>query len=160
MKLTIRTHTPGDIGWIISRHGEIYTREFDFDPDFEIHIANKFVHFFRKEKPVFDTVWIARIDKERVGSIAVSKKFEKKAFINFVLVSDNHRGHGIASKLFDTVIQHCKNYHSEVLELETYDCLKSARNLYHKLGFNITVVNKDVALFGQSLDQEFWQKKL
>ncbi len=160
MKLTIRTHAPGDIGWIISRHGEIYTTEFNFDPYFEIHIANKFVHFFRKEKSKFDTIWIAIIDEERVGSLAISKKSEEKGFINFVLVSDQYRGHGIAQKLFDTAIQHCKNHKFEVIELETYDRLKSARKLYDKLGFEIITVHKDVTLFGQTMNQEFWQMRL
>ncbi len=160
MKFTIREHQPGDIGWIISKHGEIYTQEFEFNPSFETHIANKFVYFFRKEKSPFDTIWICEIDGQRAGSVAVWKKSEEKAFINFVLVLDGYRGHGIANKLFEVVIQHCKDYQFKAIELETYDCLKSARNLYDKLGFAIIQTNKEVTLFGKTMDQEFWQMRL
>ncbi|MDN5205511.1 GNAT family N-acetyltransferase [Fulvivirgaceae bacterium BMA10] len=157
MKFGIRKHNPGDIGWIIGKHGEIYTNEFNFDPGFEIHIANKFIDFF---KDPFNTVWIAEVNGERAGSIAVSKKSDKKAFVNFVLVLNKHRGHKIAQKLFEVVIRHCRDHQFELLELETYNCLESARRLYDKIGFKITEVNKDMELFGLTIDQEFWEMSL
>ncbi|MEW7291114.1 GNAT family N-acetyltransferase [Aquimarina sp. 2304DJ70-9] len=160
MEFNIRKHKPGDIGWIISMHGEIYIEEFNFDPNFEIHIANKFVHFFRKEKSSFDTVFICETDEERVGSIAISNISDTKAFINFVLISPKYRGNGISRTLLDVVIQHCRNHHYKSIELETYDLLKSARNLYDQYGFTIKTVHKNVELFGQTMDQEFWEMRL
>jgi hypothetical protein len=31
----VRTHRPGDFGWIIQAHGEIYARDYGLGPDFE-----------------------------------------------------------------------------------------------------------------------------
>lgn len=158
--LTLRQHKPGDIGWIICQHGEIYTNEFSFDPSFEIHIANKFVDFFGERNTSFDTVWVAEVNEERAGSIAVSRKSDKRAFVNFVLVLDKYRGRKIAYKLFEVAIQHCRDHQFELLELETYSCLEGARKLYDKIGFNITEADKGVTLFGQTLDREFWEMRL
>lgn len=160
MECIIRTHQPGDIGWIISKHGEIYTQEFNFDPSFEVHIANKFVYFFRDEKSAFDSIWIAEVANQRAGSISVWERSTHEAFINFVLVLDEFRGNGIAKLLLDKVINHCKANHYTTIALETYSSLQGARKIYDKSGFKITKEYKNQQLFGQTLDQEFWEMKL
>lgn len=158
--MRIRKHKSGDIGWMISQHGEIYTQEFQFDPHFEIHIAQKLIHFLRKGRPDFDTIWLAEVEKKRAGSIAISRRGGNIAFINFVLVSDEFRGLGIAQTLMETVINYCKQSQILAIELETYDCLVAARKLYAKLGFEILESNKSIKMHGQTLDQEFWGLKL
>jgi len=67
----IRKAKPGDLGWVISMHGIIYSQEFQFDLNFELNIASKVVAFFEKAV-AFDCLWIKEINGERAGSIAVS----------------------------------------------------------------------------------------
>ena len=155
----IRKHEPGDVGWIISMHGKIYAEEFQFDSSFEVHIASKIVEFFRQSEP-FNSVWISEVNGERAGSIAVSRLSDRKAFINFLLVMDQFRGHGIAQSLMDVVVDHAKTRGVSVLRLETYSILESARNLYRRMGFNIVEAKAGLNRFGRSFDQEFWEKPL
>ncbi len=160
MDALIRNHQPGDIGWVISKHGEIYTREFSFDPSFEVHIANKFVKLFSPASSSFNSLWIAEVEGDRAGSIGISQKSDHVAFINFVLVLNEFRGSGIAKQLFETVRNHCEEQNFRTMELETYSCLVAARELYRALGFKISLTNSGVQAFGQTVDQEFWQLDL
>ena len=159
MNITIRSSQPGDIGWIISMHGEIYAKEFKFDPDFEVHIASKMLDFLEAIERSFGGIWMCEANGDRAGSIAVSKDLEDRAFINFVLVSDRYRGYGIGRKLLDAVIERSRKEGLETIRFETYSCLKGARELYRKAGFRIVEVEKDVQLFGQVFDQEFWEMR-
>jgi ribosomal protein S18 acetylase RimI-like enzyme len=154
----IRTHSSGDFGWIISIHGEVYTREFGFDDSFEINIADKIVKYFAK-KDVFNRIWIAEIENKRVGSIAIRLIADNVGFINFVAVLEEFRGNGIADALMREVIRHAYQHEISKLRLETYTCLVSARELYKKLGFNI-VESAEIKQFGQELVREFWELPL
>ena len=159
MDINFRTHKPGDVGWIIAKHGEIYTSEFNFDPSFEVHIANKMVDFFHQNDP-FDTIWIAEAEGDRAGSIAISRVSEQQSFINFLLVMNQYRGQKIAQRLFEKVIQHSRDHQFIEIGLETYSCLTGARKLYQQQGFEIVKINPDQTKFGQTFDQEFWQLQL
>ncbi len=152
----LRNLKPGDLGWIISKHGEIYTQEFQFDITFEVNIAAKAVALLKKAN-TFDTFWIYEIEGKRAGSIAISKLSDQVAFINFVLVLNEFRGKGVAQTLMNKAIGHARADGMTIIRLETYSCLKNARKLYKKLGFTITEPPKQIAKFGQSFDQEFWQ---
>jgi ribosomal protein S18 acetylase RimI-like enzyme len=155
----IRKPKPGDLGWVISMHGITYSKEFQFDSNFELNIASKIIAFFDKAA-AFERLWIKEIQGERAGSIAVSQISDQVAFINFLLVLSQFRGQGIAEELLDTAIHHAKEHKFSVIRLETYSCLKNARKLYKKVGFNMAKTTKDIEKFGQSFDQEFWELQL
>lgn len=156
--MEIRNHQPGDLGWIISVHGEIYSHEFDFDGSFETNIADKVVQYFSHADD-FNRVWIALVDDKRAGSVALRKLSDGVGFINFVVVLDEFRGSGIANGLMETVLDHAKAHGITKLRLETFTCLASARELYKKLGFEIVESNRIFA-FGKDLEQEFWELSL
>lgn len=159
MKITLRNPVPGDIGWLISIHGELYAEQFNFDSNFEIDIAKKLIGFL-ESKDQFNQIWIAEADKERIGSIAISLRQDQTSFINFLLVKREYRGYGIARELMDKVIHHSREFNINSIRLETYSCLKDARNLYKKYGFEPYDVRPNLEKYGQSFDQEFWEKRL
>ena len=159
MEILLRKPTLGDIGWVISIHGEIYSRQFHFDSTFEINITQKVASFYEQIND-FNILLIAENNGERVGSIAVSLQSEKSAFINFLLVRDEYRGRGVARKLMDKVIQRSRDYGLESIRLETYSCLVDARGMYIKYGFKLYESNKNIKKFGQVFDQEFWELNL
>lgn len=134
MEIILRNPVPGDIGWLISMHGKLYAEQFDFDSNFERDIAKKVIAFLENQNS-FNRLWVATIKNEPIGSIAVSLKPDQTAFINFLLVKTECRGCGVASTLMNKVILHCKDHGIDLLCLETYSCLKSARNLYKKYDF-------------------------
>lgn len=159
MEIILRNPVPGDIGWLISQHGKLYAEQFKFDSHFERDIAKKVLSFLEADHP-FNMLWIATTDKQAVGSIAVSLKPDQTAFINFLLVLPEYRGCGVAKTLMNKVVSHCTDHRLEVLRLETYSCLTSARELYRKYDFALTSTNVGVQKYGQSFDQEFWEKRL
>lgn len=140
-------------------HGKLYAEQFKFDSNFEIDIAKKVISFLEKQNS-FDMLWVAAINNEAVGSIAVSLKPDQTAFINFLLVKPECRGYGISKILLDKVISRCKDHNLKILRLETYSCLKTAREVYKKYGFTLLDKNVDVEKYGQLFDQEFWEKSL
>ncbi len=159
MEIILSNPSPGDIGWLISIHGQLYAEQFNFDSKFEMDIAKKVINFLEASDD-FNRLWIAITDNKRVGSIAVSLKPDRTAFVNFLLVKTEYRGYGIAKTLLDKVISHTKDNDLKAIRLETYSCLENARRLYDKYGFAIYKKNATVKKYGQSFDQEFWEKPL
>lgn len=159
MEITFRSPAPGDIGWLISVHGELYAEQFSFDSNFEMDIAKKALGFLENNSK-FNKIWIAQAGAERVGSIAISLRPDQTSFINFLLVKREYWGRGIARQLMDMAIHHAQDANINVIRLETYSCLKDARNLYKKYGFEPYDIRPSLEKYGQSFDQEFWEKRL
>lgn len=159
MEIIIRPTEPGDIGWLIGMHGKIYSRQYRFDSGFEIDIARKTAGFFEKTNN-FNRIYIAQVNNEPAGSIAISLKREDISFVNFLLVTESYRGNGIAEKLLEKVINRSRGKAVKKIHLETYSCLVEARTLYKKYGFCCYTKNSDIKKFGQVFDQEFWELKL
>lgn len=157
--IVLRDRIPGDYGWIISKHGEIYSQEFHFDRQFEIDIAKKILTLNDNPGSGF-RLWIAEVDGLRAGSMAVSKLTEETAFANFVLVLNKYRGMGIAKSLMNNIIEHCRQSDFKTLRLETYSCLQDARELYISMGFAITESTRNMQKYGQTFDREFWELNL
>jgi len=159
MNISLDKPAPGDIGWLISAHGAAYAEQFQFDRQFELDITRKVATFYQKVDD-FNRVLISRIDGQRTGSVAVSRKSKQVAFINFLLVLEKYRGHGIAKRLFDNVIDHSGKHGCRIVRLETYSILTAARGMYRRYGFELVEVNEDVKMYGRVFDQEFWELKL
>lgn len=159
MEITLKNPQPGDIGWLISTHGVQYSEEYSFDQEFEIDIARKAISFLEQNND-FNRIFIAYFKSKRIGSIAISFKPDKTAFINFLLVKKQYRGKGVAKRLIDKAISHAINSDSQLIQLETYSCLKNARFLYKNYGFTIYKTNPRKRKYGQTFDQEFWEKKI
>ena len=159
MKIIFRKPKPGDIGWVIAKHGEVYSQQFQLNSWFELDIARKILSFFGNPAD-FDLFLVTEIDDKRVGSIAVSRQSETVAFVNFLLVLTEYRGQGIAKALMHKVIQHAQAYPFKFLRLETYSILEAARRLYQKQGFRRYEMIAEVQKYGRVFDQEFWELKL
>lgn len=156
MLITLREHAIGDPGWIVSKHGEIYSSEFHFDGTFELNIADKLVRYFSEPVP-FNRIWIAEVDGERAGSTALREISAQKSFVNFVILLDQFRGNGIAQQLMEKAIETSRQQGYQCVRLETFSCLVAARKLYERLGFRIAEPAKDIRQFGRPLTQEFWE---
>ncbi len=159
MKLTIREPKAGDLGWLISTHGSLYSQQYNFDSDFEIDIARKVISFI-ESKHAFNRIFIAQVNSRRAGSIAVSIKSDDSAFINFLLVKNQYRGQGIGKKIMEKVISHTVDNGLRFMRLETYSCLQNARKMYEKYDFKMYKKNPAIEKYGQVFDQEFWEKEI
>jgi len=155
----LRFNSPGDIGWIIHRHGVVYSEEYGFDETFEALVAEILVQFIRKNDPKRECIWIAEQDGERVGAVMIVDAGEQIAQLRLLLVEPRVRGRGIGKQLINECIKFSKRNRYRKIKLWTQSNLLEARHLYAKAGFKM-VDEYPHKSFGLNLIAEFWELSL
>jgi hypothetical protein len=64
-----RADRPGDLGWVVMAHGEIYAEQFGWNSDFEALVARIVADYASDHDSTRDAAWIAEVDGERAGCI-------------------------------------------------------------------------------------------
>jgi GNAT superfamily N-acetyltransferase len=132
--VAIRTaDRPGDLGWMVQAHGEVYAAEYGWDADFERLVAG----IVGGIDPRRDVGWIAELDGRRVGCVLCVAGDGDEAVLRILLVHPDGRGHGIGGRLVDTCLDHARAHGFRVMRLWTNDCLDAARRLYLARGFTL-----------------------
>jgi DNA-binding MarR family transcriptional regulator/GNAT superfamily N-acetyltransferase len=155
----LRPHRPGDIGWIIHRHGVLYAEEYGWDETMEALIADILARFIQHHDPRREYLWIAEQDGERVGSILVVDAGEEVAQLRILLVEPKARGRGIGKRLIQECLDFSKRAGYKKIKLWTQSILVEARHLYEKAGFTL-VERKPHHSFGHDLAAEIWELPL
>jgi DNA-binding MarR family transcriptional regulator/GNAT superfamily N-acetyltransferase len=155
----LRSHRPGDIGWVISRHGAIYAQEFGWDISFEALVAEIAAQFVRVYDPLREHCWIAEIDGEPAGSIMLVKASDEVAKLRLLLVDKNARGFGVGRALTEQCIRFARDAGYSSITLWTQSMLVAARAIYQRAGFRKISQEKHHS-FGADLVGETWELKL
>jgi DNA-binding MarR family transcriptional regulator/GNAT superfamily N-acetyltransferase len=152
----IRPHRPGDIGWVISRHGALYAEEYGWDETFEgfvAEIAGRFVKSFDARR---ERCWIAEREGEIVGSVLLVKGGdEHTAKLRLLYVEPNARGLGIGARLVEECRRFGRSAGYRRIMLWTNSVLVSARRIYEAAGYRLTE-SAPHRSFGQDLVGETW----
>jgi DNA-binding MarR family transcriptional regulator/GNAT superfamily N-acetyltransferase len=158
-RVVLRDPKPGDMGWVVQTHGELYDREYGFDWTFEALVAEivaKFVHDFDPQR---EKAWIAEVDGERVGSVFVVRKSATVAKLRLLILRPEARGLGLGGRLTDECIAFARAAGYRKLVLWTQSNLTAARALYASRGFVLKESEPNDA-FGQKLVSETWERPL
>ena len=139
---------PGDLGWIVMAHGELYAREFGWDTTFEALVARIVADYAEKHDPAREATWVAEKDGRRVGCISVVAASEpptseaasqqKTARLRVLLVDPAGRGSGLGNRLVDQVLDFAREAGYDRIVLWTHDVLTAAARIYLKAGFVLT----------------------
>ncbi len=152
----LRHHQPGDMGWVVHRHGVLYSQEYGWDEHFEALVAEIAAKFIQHYDPKCERCWIAEREGEIVGSVFLVKHLKGIAKLRMLLVEPSARGHGIGRRLVDECIRFARQAGYRKITLWTQNNLTAARAIYKKTGFTLvaSVPNND---FGHGLMSETWE---
>jgi DNA-binding MarR family transcriptional regulator/N-acetylglutamate synthase-like GNAT family acetyltransferase len=152
---SVRAPLPGDIGWVVQRHGALYAAEYGFDARFEALVARVAGEFLAQNDPAQERCWIAERDDVRLGSVFLVRSSEEVAKLRLLIVEPAARGLGIGKRLVAECIDFARLAGYRTITLWTNDILLAARGIYQAAGFRL-VSSTPHQMFGPPMVGEDW----
>jgi GNAT superfamily N-acetyltransferase len=128
---------PGDLGWVVQAHGELYAAEFGWDTSFEALVARIVADFAGDHDPVREAAWIAELGDRRVGCVFCVAADEQTAQLRILLVHPDARGGGVGARLTAECVGFARSAGYARMRLWTNHPLVAARHIYLAAGFDL-----------------------
>lgn len=147
---------PGDLGWMVMAHGEIYAGQFGWDADFEALVAGVVADYAAGHSPATEAGWIAEVDGERAGCVLlVAGEEPQVAKLRILLVTPAARGLGLGTRLVAEALAFARTAGYRGVTLWTTGNLVSARRIYEHFGFTLAD-EEPTRGFGHDLISQTW----
>jgi DNA-binding MarR family transcriptional regulator/ribosomal protein S18 acetylase RimI-like enzyme len=157
--IILRTHQPGDMGWVTSAHGALYAQEYGWNIEFEALVAKITAEFIENFDAKRERCWIAELDGERVGSVFVVRKNDDIAKLRLLIIDPRARGLKLGRRLVEECLRFAKAAGYSAMTLWTQSNLTAARAIYQRAGFTLTAQEPHHS-FGADLIGETWDINL
>jgi DNA-binding MarR family transcriptional regulator/GNAT superfamily N-acetyltransferase len=158
--LVLRPPAPGDLGWVVERHGYRYAAEYGWDTTFEALVARIVADFAERDDSKREAAWIAELDGERVGCVFCTAADAKNtARLRLLIVEPSARGAGVGTRLVDECLLFARRAGYRRITLWTNDVLVAARRIYERAGFRCDRREPHHS-FGRDLVGEYWSRDL
>ena len=159
-RYVLRDPRPGDFGWIVSRHAELYAQEYGWAEPFEGLCAQIVADFVNNFDPKRERCWMAEIDGKNVGCVMLVKDEQPDvARLRLLLVDPKGRGLGLGTRLVDECVRFARAAGYKKITLWTHSVLTAARHVYENAGFTLTW-SEPRHTWGQDVVAEFWDLEL
>jgi GNAT superfamily N-acetyltransferase len=132
-----RLGRPGDLGWVVMAHGELYAAEFGWDSTFEALVARIVADYAGQHDDAREAAWIAEKAGHRVGCIFCVAADEQTAQLRILLVDPAARGHRLGTRLVDECLEFARGAGYKRMKLWTNHPLLAARRIYLSRGFQL-----------------------
>jgi len=155
----LRPPSPGDLGWVVHRHGAVYAQEYGYNEQFEALVAEIVAHFIQRYDAKRERCWIAEQGDEVVGSVFLVERSKSVAQLRLLLVEPKARGSGLGTRLVSECVRFARQTGYRKITLWTQSELRAARRLYQAAGFRVVRRDRNHS-FGKDLVSETWQLEL
>lgn len=155
----LREPEPGDLGWVVERHGALYHREYGWDERFEGFVAGIVSELVAGHDPARQRAWIAEVDGRRAGCVACTGDDDETARLRLLLVEPFARGLGIGARLVDECLRFARAAGYRRITLFTCDVLVDARRIYQRAGFTLDDEHQEHD-FGTTVIEQNWSRDL
>jgi DNA-binding MarR family transcriptional regulator/GNAT superfamily N-acetyltransferase len=163
----LRAHRPGDIGWVVSRHGALYAQEYGWDLRFEALVAQIAARFIEQFDATREACWIAERDGQDIGCVfLVQARHETSqavepgtAQLRLLLVEPSARGLGLGVALVNECERFARQAGYQRIRLWTHSVLLAARGIYERAGYRL-LAREPHHSFGKDLVGETWELSL
>jgi DNA-binding MarR family transcriptional regulator/GNAT superfamily N-acetyltransferase len=160
----LRSHQPGDMGWVVERHGTLYAQEYGWDERFEALVARITADFIDHLDPARERCWIADRNGERLGCVFLVKDTEsprasRTARLRLLLLDPSARGLGLGRTLVQQCTAFARSAGYRRIVLWTNSVLDAARHIYQQEGYKL-VSEKPYSNFGKELVSQDWELQL
>lgn len=158
--VTYRDLAPGDAGWLVQRHAELYARDEGFDASFEALVARILADFIDTRDPAMERAWIAHRGEERLGSIfCVKGDAPGVAKLRLFLLEPVARGQRLGLGLLTRCLGFARDKGYGKIQLWTHESHRAAGRLYAANGFTLTG-REAKRSFGQDVVAQYWERAL
>jgi DNA-binding MarR family transcriptional regulator/GNAT superfamily N-acetyltransferase len=155
----LRPPVPGDLGWVVQRHGALYAAEYGWDASFEALVARIVADYAARDDRRRESAWIAELGGEPAGCVFCMRKTDATAQLRLLLVEPRARGLGVGGRLVAECVSFARRAGYREMVLWTNDVLHAARRIYQRAGFRLAGSEPHHS-FGHDLVGQDWRLPL